>query len=100
MFTRLKFWYKVKFRFYTTPFCLLAFAHNFRPQYGAKNMGDDVISTNNWAKMGDSPIAPTFHPWFSPISWDVYKRLRLNQDREFHLGRGSGQSKSTSLRLL
>ena len=36
-------------------------------------MGDDVISPNNWAKMGDSPITPTFHPWVSPISRDSIK---------------------------
>jgi len=40
-----------------------------RPQSGAKQMGDDVTSPNNWANIGVSPIAPTFHPWCSPISW-------------------------------
>jgi len=33
-----------------------------RPHSGAKTMGYDVISPNNSAKMGDSPIIPTFHP--------------------------------------
>jgi len=25
-------------------------------------MGDDVISPNDWANMGDSPIAPNVYP--------------------------------------
>ena len=40
------------------------------------------------------------HPNFTPLMFahlmGGYKRLRLNQDREFHLGRGSGQSKSST----
>jgi len=37
-----------------------------RPQSGVKKMGNEVISPINWAKMGDSPIAPLFTPDFRP----------------------------------
>jgi len=60
-------------------------------------MGDDFILPNNWAKIA-------YHPNFSPLNFahliGVYERQHLNQDWMFHLGRGSGQSKSTSLRLI
>ena len=45
-----------------------------RPQFsptifGGEKDGRLHHSPNNCAKMGDSPITPTFHPWLSPFSW-------------------------------
>ena len=50
-----------------TPFCLLAFAHNFRPPSGAKGWAMTSFRPTIGRKMGDTPIAPN-KPWFSPNS--------------------------------
>ena len=55
-----------------TPFCLLAFAHNFRPPSGAKGWAMTSFRPTIGRKMGDTPIAPN-KPWFSPNSWASIK---------------------------
>ena len=66
-----------------TPFCLLAFTHNFRPQSGAKKMGDDFMGEG-----GLFAHRPKCSPLIFAQLMGEYKRLRLSHDREFYLGRG------------
>ena len=86
----LQFWSIVTFRFCTTQFCLLAFGHNLGRERWAMTSFRPTI----WRRWMIRPPPQLFTHLMGQ-----YKRLRLNHDREFRLGRGSRQSKSTSLRL-
>jgi len=63
-----------------TPFCLLAFGHNFRPPSGAKGWAMMSFRPTIGRKMGDTPITPKQTLIFAQLMGE-YKRRRLNHDR-------------------